>query len=78
MELIELFAQYVAIHRKLYPPCDEASPYLAIFPSSAEEPTLLVMVFGGDFFSHQGTLESVETALREAIATNQLIENNVG
>ena len=78
MELIELFAEYVNIHKKLYPPCDDVSPYLTIFPPREADEPLLVMIFGGDFFSHEGTVDSVKTALRVAIEKGELIENNVG
>lgn len=78
MKLIELFNEYVHIHRRLYPPCDSISPYLTIFPPTEADEPCLVMIFGGDLFSHEGTLASVEAALEVAVQKGELIENNVG
>ena len=75
--MLELFARYVPIHRKLYPLCGDFAPFIAYYPPTENCP-VEVMISGGDFFSHVGTVESVTASLKQAIATNHLIENNAG
>jgi hypothetical protein len=77
MKMLELFAKYVPIHRKLYPLSGDFAPFITYYPATENCPEE-IMICGGDFFSHVGNIESVTKALEQAIASNQLIENNAG
>jgi hypothetical protein len=66
----ELFEQYKLIHKKI-----TGSPLSNILLQIAGDRYCLI---SSDLFAFGGEYEEVEEALREAIANNQLLENQEG